>query len=604
MGTNDAGTAAIYLRISADPSGERAGVERQRQDCEQLAERLNLDVVAIYEDNDVSAYSGKRRPQFEAMILAAQAGGFDTLIIWHADRLYRRMSDLVRITAELAPHVRILSVTGGKIDLSNASGVMNAQIHGSVAEYESRHKAERIARRAKQRAEEGVMTTATRPFGWQWAEPCDGTSTCRHARSHAPGDRARVGSRAGLVIAPTEAAILAECYRRVAAGDTLRGTWKWATANGLAMSGSDVLARSLQSPRHAGLVAHRGTVVAEAANGLAIIDRATWDRVQAILADPSRRTSTGRPANTRLGGGIALCPKCGGPLAGTEIEEAHGRVPNYMCSRHHHYRRARHTLDPLVLDVVGDTLTEMAVSGRLTITSGEDTAGAAIRAEIAQVEERLGELAALAATGDLPPQDYALVAKSLRAKMDTLSATLSRRTGRPALASLAADQDGLGAAWERLATAEDPEPLRAVLREVLVSVVPRSDGTATLTWQEWTGLEPETLTYVAGPREPSPAMIERRAKVAEAHGRGWHNNRIAKELGLRYQLVDADMKALGLEPHRIIQCGPQPGRVADIAARRARVAELRAEGLSHARIAEALSTSPMTVARDLKAIDG
>ena len=54
--------AVIYTRISQDFTGERAGVTRQREDCQRLAEALRWDVVGEFEDNDLSAYSGKRRP--------------------------------------------------------------------------------------------------------------------------------------------------------------------------------------------------------------------------------------------------------------------------------------------------------------------------------------------------------------------------------------------------------------------------------------------------------------------------------------------------------------------------------------------------------------
>ena len=52
--------AAVYVRISSDPEGQRAGVERQRAECEALAERHGWEIVAVYEDNDVSAYSGRQ----------------------------------------------------------------------------------------------------------------------------------------------------------------------------------------------------------------------------------------------------------------------------------------------------------------------------------------------------------------------------------------------------------------------------------------------------------------------------------------------------------------------------------------------------------------
>ena len=45
--------AAIYVRISEDPTGQRAGVERQLEDCQALARRQGWKVVDTFDDNDV-----------------------------------------------------------------------------------------------------------------------------------------------------------------------------------------------------------------------------------------------------------------------------------------------------------------------------------------------------------------------------------------------------------------------------------------------------------------------------------------------------------------------------------------------------------------------
>ena len=67
----------IYLRISDDEAGQRAGVERQRTDCEALVARNGWDLVERYEDNDRIAFSGKPREDFDRM-LADAAGARST----------------------------------------------------------------------------------------------------------------------------------------------------------------------------------------------------------------------------------------------------------------------------------------------------------------------------------------------------------------------------------------------------------------------------------------------------------------------------------------------------------------------------------------------
>ena len=60
--------AAVYSLISQDATGQRAGVTRQLEDCEALADRLGWEVTHRYDDNDLSAYSDGTRPGFEAML--------------------------------------------------------------------------------------------------------------------------------------------------------------------------------------------------------------------------------------------------------------------------------------------------------------------------------------------------------------------------------------------------------------------------------------------------------------------------------------------------------------------------------------------------------
>ena len=64
----------MYVRISKDRVGAGLGVKRQQSDCAELAERLGWEVVETYTDNDISAYSGARRPGYEKMCADLDAG--------------------------------------------------------------------------------------------------------------------------------------------------------------------------------------------------------------------------------------------------------------------------------------------------------------------------------------------------------------------------------------------------------------------------------------------------------------------------------------------------------------------------------------------------
>jgi site-specific DNA recombinase len=125
-------------------------------------------IIATYSDNDISAYSGKTRPDFEKLLKAMINREFQVLIVWHIDRLYRSMQDLARIIeAAEDGGVQIRTVSSGDIDLSNSAGKMIARILGSVARQESEHHAERRREANRQRALAGEWRReGSRPFGY------------------------------------------------------------------------------------------------------------------------------------------------------------------------------------------------------------------------------------------------------------------------------------------------------------------------------------------------------------------------------------------------------------------------------------------------------
>ena len=65
---------ALYARISKDRNGEQEGVTRQVDACRDLAEQRGWTVVAEHVDNDISAYSGKKRPGFLGCAAGRHAG--------------------------------------------------------------------------------------------------------------------------------------------------------------------------------------------------------------------------------------------------------------------------------------------------------------------------------------------------------------------------------------------------------------------------------------------------------------------------------------------------------------------------------------------------
>lgn len=303
--------AAIYARISRDREGAGLGVERQEADCRALAERLGWQVVEVFADNDLSAYSGRRRPQYEAMLAAVRSGRIRGVLAWHTDRLNRRAVELENLVDLVEAHgVRIETVTAGEIDLSTASGRLIARLLGATAQHEVDHARERMRRAKAQAAADGKYRGGPRPYGYE------------------------LGRNHTLRVVESEAAVIREATRSVLAGRSLRAIARELNEQGhLTSTGRawtyarlrDVLIR----PRNAGLIGtgrfDRGSghvLEGVEARWPAIVDRDTWQACHDLLTEPSRRKQQ-RTAVRWLGSGIYVCGRCGGSIRCTTVGGTH-----------------------------------------------------------------------------------------------------------------------------------------------------------------------------------------------------------------------------------------------------------------------------------------
>ena len=148
--------AGVYTRISSDPSGQRAGVERQRTDCEAHCLARGWTVAEVFCDNDASAYGRKPRDAYERMLAAVEAGRLDGIVPWHNDRLHRSPKELEAfIDLVERSGLRLAVVTGGDYDLTTPDGRLSARIVGAVARKESEDRSRRVRRKQLELAEQG-----------------------------------------------------------------------------------------------------------------------------------------------------------------------------------------------------------------------------------------------------------------------------------------------------------------------------------------------------------------------------------------------------------------------------------------------------------------
>lgn len=366
-------TAALYLRISRDLTGEQLGVDRQREAAEAYARSNGYTIVDVFADNDISAAGGKRRPGFEDLLAALTNGHISAVIAWNWDRLTRNRPDTVRLieTGQQAK-AKIALVRGSDLDMSTPSGRMTAGILAEVAQNEIETKGERQSLAQRQRAMLGRAPKGVRPLGYTVSgeviedeavavqkiyEAFNAGSSLRSlalALSGAAGDELPDIPR---LQKHTRTLAIERNAKRAEAGHAERpvpddGPWSPSTVLGI-----------LRNPRYAGYSTYtpkemqkdgnrrrswRAQIVRDdegepiAGRWDRLVPPDLWESVQDRLDDPARVTNRKGTDRKHLGSGLYLCGLCG--------KKVRGHASRYRCAGH--VMRAREQVDRFVIEVI------------------------------------------------------------------------------------------------------------------------------------------------------------------------------------------------------------------------------------------------------------
>ena len=462
---------ALYTRISQDPTGKRVRVETQLKDCAELADRLGWTVVDHFCDNDISAYDGSARPEFERMLSMIKRGEIDAIICWQPDRLYRSMKDLERLVEATDRGIEIRSVNGGDLDLSHSTGRMLARILGSVSRQESELKGERRRRANKQRAVDGVWRAdAPRVFGYtQRGELLEPEAT---AVRQAINDVLDGRSLRSIAMEWNEAGLRTPISAR-------RGGGRWSNLS---------LRRVLIKPVYAGLVVYQGKVVGRG-EWQAITDEDTHRGLVAYLSDPERRPATAFERK-HMGSSVYRCSVCDGLLYTVFVSK--DRPMMYGCKPHKHVVRLAEPLDELVTATVLTLLKSTDIASRLAPCEGFDIT--VMHAQRAALQARMDELARMFAAAEIDASQLRSGTADLRAQIAGLDRVLAdAAAASPAVQLLDGDLDELENRWDALS----PDLKGKIVDELMtVTVLPTPRGVKGVTVDRDTGARIVNLDYV------------------------------------------------------------------------------------------------------------
>lgn len=345
MNTKDGERVALYARISQDTGGKAVGVTDQLQTARAFALARRYDVVGEFSDNDISAFRGKARPDYQKVLDLARRRQIDRVIVFHLTRLTRNRRERAEFIDDFHEHrVNVSEAQGSDYDLSTTSGRAMVDMQGVWATWESEIKSERVTAAAERRAKAGQPSGA---LGYGWTKT--GTGAAATYEEH-----------------PHEAQVVREIVDRLLGGESLlaitaslneRGepapktpTWGKTSVKKLALRESNVAVR----------IHHRGEPDETRYPGAwpAIVDQGKHERVVALLARPERRTnqSTARPGARKhlLTWGIGECGVCGSMLrvAAKGNQKWGSKADLYLCDGKGCTGRNEASVDELVGGIV------------------------------------------------------------------------------------------------------------------------------------------------------------------------------------------------------------------------------------------------------------
>lgn len=438
--------AIAYLRISPDPDHSGSSLTTQREAVTNLADRLGLNLIEIFTDDNVSASKVRSNESewVQGVVQHLSNHPLTWLLGTRHDRLGRRLSDLENLHDHQQEHpgFKVHTVAEGDLFANPAWPFLAAQ-----AKVESMATSLRLQRQKETRRAQGLDSSGgRRPFGFQ-----------SDRQTVVPSERDAYREAVARVLAGESTTRIAQDFNRRGTLPAAGGQWQ-----------SHMLRRVLRSPRYVGLLTHKGQIVGPAAWS-SFIDRETYNALLQALV----RTAQPRPEghSVSLLGGIATCGRCGTPMTGARKSRSNGGSLMYRCDRGiggcGHVSRQRTLVDQYVIEKV------LSMLEQCPITASRERARAnlyELNGLERQLEQRVEELDEAYEHGDLATTDYCRIAGRLRQRIDALH----KEIGAARLHAEYADRAGVAKVrWDDWTVEERRAFIRSQLTTLTVKPVGR-----------------------------------------------------------------------------------------------------------------------------------
>jgi len=304
---------AIYTRKSTDEGLDQAfnSLQAQREACasyirSQAGEGWTI-IKTTYDDGGISGAT-MNRPALQRLLADIELRRIDVVVVYKVDRLTRSLSDFARIIDIFdAGNVSFVSVTQ-QFNTTSSMGRLTLNVLLSFAQFEREVTAERIRDKIAASKRKGMWMGGVVPLGYDAVDRAlvineAGASTIRLIY--------KLYLETGSVRAVSQELVRRDITTRPRQPDAPRSKY-----GGRFFAGH--LYRILSNPLYIGEIEHKGSRYP--GEHASIVDRATWDSVQAKLASNAvSRRSGSNAANPSMLTGLLY------DQAGTRFAPAHTR---------------------------------------------------------------------------------------------------------------------------------------------------------------------------------------------------------------------------------------------------------------------------------------
>lgn len=429
--------AREYLRVSKGKGRTARSIDDQHTENVASSDEFGPWTWGTpYADTgSASKYATKARDDFDRLLADLTSGEFgrpgDVLVLWEISRLSRETGKGVAIVDLCEAHGYLVHITSHERPPYNPQNYNDRhELISGIAD------AEKEARRLSARVLKGTNGALSRGEG-------HGICPFGYARDYELKDGRPRPVR--QYEEEHEAPLVRELFARVHAGKSIKSVaddWKLrgiTSRSGVPFS-RQTLRNMLTRVVYIGLRMHKGQTVK--ASWAGIVEPEVFYAVQAILADPTRRTYTGEGVKHAYTTTVR-CDECGGPIVNRYKKSPQGE---YACQDKGCVWVDKTEVDEIVTAAIVADLSRPEIYGPLS--TDDDGEAVSVRAELSAKRADLAEMKAASRPRSLSA--VLLLAEAidaLEADIATLSARQSAASRPNKLAGLFAPGPDVAARW-------------------------------------------------------------------------------------------------------------------------------------------------------------